>query len=116
MKKKIKVTVRFPKSLRQEMLSTVVDDKYGMRGKSKWVSEAVLAFLSRQSFVDMVDIGSEMSEADLSAVESFYFDQDITDKIEAAIIIVRKVNPTCEGIKSIIIRSSVLQKLFRPTN
>ena len=113
MEKNLKVTVRFPEPLQQEMLKAIIGDKYGLRGKSKWVSEAIYSFLSRASFVELVDIGEEIGEISLSVVESFYFKQKLVDKIDEAIVTVRKSNPISEGVRSVIIRSAVMQRFFR---
>jgi len=110
---KEKITVRFPKELRLAMLQSIVNDGYGLHGKSKWAMEAIQEFLKLNQFVDFVDIGSEAGNGELTETESFNFPITIVEELEKAVLKVREKYPTIEGIRSIIIRSSVLQKLLR---
>ena len=114
MKKTAKITIRIPEVLRKEVLQVIVDDNYGLRGKSRWVAEAIIDFLNKENFLDFVDIGSEMNGADLIAIESFYLSAEILDAIEKAMLKIRQKYPMMEGIKSVIIRSSIIQRLLRP--
>jgi hypothetical protein len=94
------------------MLQAIISDGYGLRGKSQWVSEAIENFL-KMDYIDLVDIGSEMSAGELKETESFYLSPLVIDILEEIIVKVRLVHPRIEGVKSIIIRSSVFQRLFR---
>jgi hypothetical protein len=114
MKKTVKVTVRMPQFLRKEVLQAIVNCDYGMRGKSRWVLDAITDFLSKENFIDFVDIGSEMSNSDLMTVETFYLPIEILDAMDGAILKVRHKYPMMEGVKSVIIRSSIIQQLLRP--
>ncbi|OGT06294.1 MAG: hypothetical protein A2X78_01455 [Gammaproteobacteria bacterium GWE2_37_16] len=118
MKEKFKperITVRFPKELRDSMLQAIVDDGYGFRGKSKWAIEAIQRFLSLENFVEFVDIGSEAGDGELKETETFHLPRHIVDDLDAAVLIVKKEHPYLEGVRSIIIRASILQRLFRGT-
>lgn len=114
MQQTAKLTVRLPQSLRKEMLKAIIEGDYGMRGKSKWLLEAITAFLNKENFVDFVDIGSEMDGSELTAVEAFYLPVELLYTMDHAVLEVRKKYPMMEGVKSVIIRSSIIQKLFRP--
>jgi|SRR3990170_1446636 len=112
MNNKIKITARFSTELKNLMLQAVISDGYGLRGKSKWLSEAIEDFV-KIDYIDLVDIGSEMSTGELKETESFYLSPSIIDILEEATINVRVTLPKIDGVKSIIIRSSVFQRLFR---
>jgi hypothetical protein len=112
MNKKIKITVRFPTELKNLMLQAVISDEYGLRGKSTWLSEAIENFV-KMDYLALVDIGSEMSTGELKKTESFYLSPLVVDILEEAVLNVRRTYPKIEGVKSIIIRSSVFQRLFR---
>ena len=43
--KKLKLSIALPNKLKEEFKIRVIQDGYGMRGKSKWVNEAVEEFL-----------------------------------------------------------------------
>lgn len=114
MNKKKKITVRVPKQMQENLFRAIVDDGYKMRGKSLWVNEAIENFLKMEFFVDYVDIGSEVGDGELLVTESFYLPITTIDYLEQAVVEIRKQYPKIEGVKSIIIRSSILQRLFRP--
>lgn len=115
MDKKIKITARFTTELKKLMLQAVISDGYGLRGKSKWVSEAIENFV-KMDYINLVDIGSEMSAGELKETESFYLSPVIIDILEEITIKARLAHPKIEGVKSIIIRSSIFQRLFRSKN
>lgn len=111
MSTKIKTTVRLPKATRQEMIQTIIANGYGMRGKSKWVSEAINQLLAINSFHELVDIGDEIAE--LTEVESIYLDAELKEEINQALILIRRYFPSMEGVQSCIIRTSIIQRLLR---
>lgn len=111
MANKIKTTVRLPKSTKREMIETIIASGYGMRGKSKWVSEAIAQLLGIKGFHELVDIGDEMEG--LVDVESFYLTSELKELLDLALIKVRQFYPTMEGVQSCIIRTSIIQRLIR---
>ncbi len=113
MSSKIKTTVRLPKSTQQEMIKAIIANGYGMRGKSKWVSEAITQLLAREDFHEFVDIGDEIE--DLVAVESLYLTPELKKELDCALISIRKHYPSMEGVQSCIIRTSIIQRLLRST-
>jgi hypothetical protein len=112
MNKKIKVTVRFTTELKNLMIQAIINDGYGLHGKSKWASEAIEQFVT-MDYMNLVDIGSEMSGGELKETESFYLPYSTVDILEKIAIDVRLRHPQIDGIKSIVIRTGIFQKLFR---
>lgn len=108
---KIKTTIRLPLTTQKEMVQAIINGGYGMRGKSKWVMEAIDQLLSRGNYQELVDIGDEISS--LVAVESIYLTPEIKEKLDDALIAIRKIYPTMEGVQSCIIRTSILQRILR---
>lgn len=108
---KIKTTVRLPRTTRQEMMQAIIADGYGMRGKSRWVSEAIDQLLSIDNYHELVDIGDEIGE--LEEVESIYLTAMLKESLDQALLVIRKHYPMMEGVQSCIIRTSILQRLLR---
>lgn len=108
-----KITVRLPPELDQELSHQVIAQGYGMRGKSKWVSEAIDKFLALEDYIELVAYGEDLVDAHFKKPQAFYVDSDVVNRIQDAVIAVRQSNPTLEGVKSLIIRSSIMQRLFR---
>jgi hypothetical protein len=111
MAKAIMTSVKLPASIERKMLRQIIDDGYGMRGKSKWITEAIYAFLAMHDYPELVEIASDME--DLVRVVSMRFPEELLLKLDDALVEVRKLHPTLEGVQSNIIRASILQRLIR---
>lgn len=108
---KVVTSIKLPESIEQNLLQRVISDKYGMRGKSKWVIEAIEAFLVLPNFIELVNIASEMEH--LAKPFSIRLPADLIEKLDQALIEVRKRYPEMEGVRSNIIRASIMQRLLR---
>ena len=111
MSKKIMTSIKLQKKLHHKMLQRIISDGYGMRGKSRWIIEAVESFLSISDYPELVDIADDMDQ--LTEMASVRMPEDTVIKIEQAIIQVRKYYPAMEGVKSNLIRASIMQRLIR---
>lgn len=66
------VTYRLPVSLKDAMLENVVHEKYGLKGKSRWIDEAIRGFLKETSWKDQAldgDMVMEHGEKDVAYVD-----------------------------------------------
>lgn len=109
----IVTSVKVPRTMHDKLIQAVVMQNYGLRGKTKWVIEAITDFLSKpeQFFSEQADYAREMR--DLDVVLSLRLPDTIMRSLEDAVIIVRKYYPAMEGVKSNIVRAAILQKLVR---
>lgn len=76
------VTYRLPVNLKDAMLEAVVRDKYGLKGKSRWIAEAVRGFLDERSWKDQAldgDMVLEHGEKDV-----VYVEPDMKDSLDEA--------------------------------
>lgn len=108
---KMMVTAKLPESVHQTLLEKIIKDGYGMRGKSRWVQEALEQFLSLNNYPELVDIATEMNE--MTSVISIRVAPMLLQNLDKAIIAVRKIYPGMEGVKSCLIRASIIQRLIR---
>lgn len=104
-------SIKLQKLLHFKMQQRVICDGYGMRGKSKWIVEAIESFLQLSDFPTLTDIADDMDH--LSEVISIRITDDLMDKLDQAIIKVRRQYPAMEGVKSNLIRASIMQRLIR---
>jgi hypothetical protein len=111
-KKTKKVTVRFSKRLKSEMLNALVNSGYGLRGKSKWLAEAIQLFQKQSNFIELADQGMDINQAELTEVEAFYLDAETIEKVKKASIDIRKQHPLFAGVQSALIRSAVIYRLM----
>jgi len=110
MKNKRRVNFFIPKSLKQELETRVLVDGYNRRNKSKWVIEAINYFLSFNNYPELVNYGDEFQGFD--GVQCIVIPDEIGDKLNNAILEVRKKYPLLNGAQSKIIRTAIVQRLL----
>jgi len=108
---KIKIAFVLPTMLQKELKERIIKDSYDMKGKSRWVSEAITELLLMQSFPDLVKINDEMKG--FEKLESVIIPRELKNQLDAAIIYVRKKYPAIEGVQSRIVRTAIVQRLLR---
>lgn len=111
MQRKVMTSIKLQKKLHRQLQQRIIEDGYGMRGKSKWIIEAVESLLKISDYPDLVDIAEDMDQ--LNEIVSIRIPEELMVKLERAIIQVRKKYPTSEGVKSNLIRASIMQRLLR---
>lgn len=111
MEKVYTTTAKLPESINQTMLEKIVKDGYGLRGKSKWICEAINDFLKLDNYPELAEIADDMEAMD--AIVSMRINEKLMKTIDKAFIEVRKKYPSMEGVKSKIIRASIIQRLIR---
>jgi predicted DNA-binding protein len=111
--KKLMTSIKLQKNLHRRLEQRIIDDGYGMRGKSKWIIEAIESLLRIEDYPTLVDIAEDMDQ--LSDLVSIRIPESLMLRIEQAIVHVRKQFPALEGVKSNLIRASIIQRLLRET-
>ena len=112
---KVMTSIKLQKNLHRRLQKRIIEDGYGMRGKSKWIIEAIESFLKLTDYPTLVDIAEDMDQ--LRDMVSIRIPEDLMLRIEKAIVYVRQQFPTLEGVKSNLIRASIIQRLLRePTS
>ncbi|MCE3239380.1 MAG: hypothetical protein K0R24_2361 [Gammaproteobacteria bacterium] len=104
-------SVKLQKTLHHKMQQRIISDGYGMRGKSLWIVEAIESFLQLKDFPALTDIAGEMKG--LTEMISIRLSENLMNKIDSAVIEVRRYYPAMEGVKSNLIRASIMQRLIR---
>ena len=113
MQNQIMTSFKLQKTLHYKMQQRIISDGYGMRGKSKWLLEAIEAFLALEDYPDLVDIANDMEQ--LTDTVSLRLSIPLATLIDQAVIKVRRQYPAMEGVKSNLIRASIMQRLIRGT-
>jgi len=111
MQKKVMTSIKLQKNLHRRLEQRIIADGYGMRGKSKWIIESIESLLSLSDYPTLVDIADDMDH--LSDMVSIRLPETLMVRIEKAVIHVRKQFPAIEGVKSNLIRASIVQRLLR---
>jgi len=108
---KVKVTFVLPEPLQKDLRERMLRDGYDLKGKSRWVSEAVGMLLETNDYSDLVKLNDEMSGFD--KLESIVIDPNLKIRINEAALTVRKKYPVIEGVQSRIMRTAIVQRLLR---
>lgn len=108
---KVKVTFVLPNPLQKELKERIIGDGYDLKGKSRWVCEAIQSLLTIESFPELVKLNDEMRNFD--KLESILISQELKKQLDHAIINVRKCYPMIEGVQSRIFRTAIVQRLLR---
>lgn len=111
LQKKVMTSIKLQKNLHRRLQQRIIEDGYGMRGKSKWIIEAVESLLELIDYPTLVEIAEDMDH--LNDIVSIRLPENLMLRIEKAVIHVRKQYPTIEGVKSNLIRASIIQRMLR---
>lgn len=111
MNKKIMTSIKLQKNLHRRLQQRIIEDGYGMRGKSKWIIESIESLLALSDYPTLVDIADDMDH--LSDMVCIRLPEELLVKIEQAIVRIRTQYPIIEGVKSNLIRASIMQRLLR---
>lgn len=110
----VMTTVKLPKQVYQKLLERVVADGFGLRGKSKWIINAIEHFLTLDNYPELVDIANDLEN--LTQVLSMRLPLNLMNQLDRAVIEIRKRYPAMEGVRSRIIRASIIQAIIRVAN
>lgn len=107
--KKSRINVILPENISKEIRQRMLKDNYSLREKSRWISEAIEDFLKLNEYHNFVEMANLV--ADLTHIETIHITSNVVDKLENAVLQVRKEYPVLEGVKSLIVRASVIRRL-----
>ena len=103
-------SLKLPKNLNFQIEQHVINKGFGLRGKSKWIRIAIEEFFNIPDYPTLVDLADTME--DLDKVVNIRLPDDLMNKIENAVIEIRQTYPLMEGVRSKLIRASILQKII----
>jgi len=118
------VTYRLPVRMKERLLQAVVQDGYGLKGKSKWVDEAIEGFLQDGSWrdqvldVDMVKGNNEKDVVFLSEARKGQL-QEAAHQVIAYAAEMRTIGKRLENLdtlvvsRSSVIRAAIIWRMFK---
>jgi len=110
MSNKVKISFVLPEGLRKDLNERIVHDGYNLKGKSRWVAEAVQQLFKLTNFADLVKVNDVMHGFD--KLESILIDRQLKIQLDGSVIEVRKKYPEIDGVQSRIMRTAILQRLL----
>lgn len=108
---KSRISFYIPENLQLDFKQQMIKDGYDLKGKSKWVSEAIERLLNIFSYPELVKINDEMRLS--GKLDTVSIDRHLKKQLDQAIVDVRKRYPAIEGVQSRIIRTAIVQRLLR---
>lgn len=106
-----KIAFAVQDAFKNELRKHVIQGGYGLRGKSKWISEAIESLLLLKDYPELISYNDEMYG--FNQIETAVIDYSLKLRIDKAIVQVRKEFPTMEGVKSRIFRTAIMQRILR---
>ena len=108
--KKKRISVILSNNVVKEIHAKMLEDGYSLREKSKWISEAIDDFLKLKEYQSLVEMADLVN--DFTKNETIYITPEIEEKLDEAILKVRTQYPIIEGVKSLIVRASIIRRLI----
>jgi hypothetical protein len=82
---------------------------YGLKGKSRWVREAVVELLDSEPVLESVGAGEDLMQHNVLDVVDL--GDELPRRIERAMVLLRRQDPLMEGVQSAIIRAAIRRRL-----
>jgi hypothetical protein len=109
--KKIRLSYCLPEAILVDIKNSMMQEGYDLRGKSKWISEAIYQLLYMPNYIDLVMINDQMDG--FEKVDAVSIEADLKERLDKAILEIRKAFPIVEGVQSKILRTAIVQRLLR---
>jgi hypothetical protein len=103
-----KTTYRLPSTLRDSM-RLAAKERYGIKGKSRWVREAIDELLQEDPALRSVGLAEDLMHHD--ALDVVNLGDELRERIEAAMTVLRRQDPLMKGVQSVIIRAAIRRRL-----
>ena len=107
--KKKRINVNLPDNVIHAIRERMYQERYSLREKSKWLSEAIEDFLQLKEYHALVEMAELVEQ--LAKPETIYISLELEEKLNIAMIAIRKKYPMLEGVKSLIVRASIVRRL-----
>jgi hypothetical protein len=108
---KAKITFVLPDVLQKECREQIIKDGYDMRGKSRWITEAIEFLLKMSNYPELVHLSNQMKG--FEKMESVVMSRDLKNYLDNTVIEIRKMYPAMEGVLSGILRTAIVQRILR---
>jgi len=110
MEKKTKVTFVLPEALQHDVKQQLVKEGYSLKDKSRWISEAIESLFSIENYHHLVKLNDQMRG--FEKPESVVIEESLKQRINEAILTIRRQYPELEGVQSRIMRTAIVQRLL----
>lgn len=109
--KKVRISYFISDSLLSDLKDNMNKQGYDLKGKSKWITEAVHDLLKMNNYHELVMLSDQMEG--FSKMDFISVDRQLKSLIDNAVIKIRTSYPALEGVQSKILRTAILQRLIK---
>lgn len=109
--KKTRISYFLSDGILTDVKENMAKNGYDLKGKSKWISEAVAQLFLINNYHELVMINNQMHG--FEKLDSISVDKIFKSNLDAAVIAIRRQFPSIEGVQSKILRTAILQRLLR---
>lgn len=111
MNRKCKITFKADANLISKMRQSIKKDGYGVRGKSKWISEALDELFANKDYIEMIEADNPIVKLQNNP-EVIYIAFQLRERMDSVIKKCNIRNPFAKGMQSAIIRTAIFQRLL----
>lgn len=111
-----RIQVRLPQAMLKELNQAILSENYGLKGRSKWVEEAICFLITLENLEDLVTLDETISTTLLHC--SFSLSKNVRTLLDLALTkVFTKAQPKYLQNLSLssIVRTAILQRLLRGT-
>ena len=109
---KLSMSFKVTNGLYQKLDEKIIADGYGMRGKSRWINEAIVNLFKIPNYSELVELTDAIDDK-VDRTITIRSPRSLKQGLEKRVIETRKNYLNLEGIKSKIIRTAILQRFIR---
>ena len=104
-----RLPVRIPESLSIELMRATVESSLSLKGKSKWLCDAIGSLLDDPMHQDIIELDNALS-ASLKA-EMFTVPIEIKDRLKKVLVSLKKQFPEKNLTVSSIVRAAIIRQM-----
>jgi hypothetical protein len=93
------------------MLNCLQQEGYNAKQKSRWIREALSAYLEEDRKQGFARIGLADKIDQNTALDVVLLDDILQSRIDEAVMIIRRQTPMMEGIRSAVIRAAIRRRI-----
>lgn len=108
---KARISYLISELILSDLKNDMVKSGYDLKGKSKWICEAVHELLSMTNYKELVMLSDQMQG--FEKLDYISVDRSFKTLISDAVINIRADYPSLEGVQSKILRTAILQRLIK---
>lgn len=106
-----RVTFFMPTKLVEEMQAQMKKEGYGVKDKSRWISEAIENLGKIENHLELINSSDDLSNLD--SKQTIRISKSLKTHLNKIVLDVKKRFFELDGVQSRVIRTSIMQRILR---